>query len=101
MSEFRLSPEAEAELDEIWLYIARASGSMETANRVIDEITDSLWALARHPYIGRKRDHDLRPGLRTFTSGQYIIVHRIAEHDVVLILHIFHGKRDIGSLLNL
>jgi toxin ParE1/3/4 len=100
MSEFRLSPEAEAELDEIWLYTARGSGSVDTANRVIDDITDSLWALARHPYIGRRRDHDLRPGLRTFASGPYVIVHRIAENEVVLILHIVHGKRDIDSLLN-
>jgi len=52
MSELRISAEAEAELDEIWLYIARASGSVETANRIIDDITDSLWVLARHPYIG-------------------------------------------------
>ena len=100
MSGFRLSPEAEAELDEIWLYVARASGSIDTASRVIDDITDSIWALARQPYIGRRRDHDLRRGLRTFASGQYVIVHRITEDDVVLILHIFHGKRDVDSLLN-
>lgn len=31
---FRLSPEAEVELDDIWLYVARESGSMETANRL-------------------------------------------------------------------
>jgi toxin ParE1/3/4 len=100
VSEFRLSPEAEAELDEIWLYTARESGSIDTANRVLDDITNSLWLLARYPYVGRRRDHDLRPGLRSFTSGQYVIVHRIGEGDVVLVLHIFHGKRDIISLLN-
>jgi plasmid stabilization system protein ParE len=100
MSEFRLSPEAEAELDGSWLYVARGSGRIDTANRVIDDITDAFWALARHPYIGRKRDHDLRPGLRTFVAGQYVIVHRIAEDGAVVILHIFHGKRDVGSLLS-
>jgi hypothetical protein len=31
MSEFRLSPEAEAELDGIWLRIARESGSVDIA----------------------------------------------------------------------
>ena len=35
MAEIRLSPEAEAELDEIWLYIARESGSIEVATRVV------------------------------------------------------------------
>ena len=100
MAELRLSPEAESELDDIWLYIARESGSLEIANRVVDEITESLWFLARHPFIGRKRDHDLRPGLRTFTAGQFVIVHRVEREDVVLVLHIFHGKRDIESLLS-
>ena len=100
MSEFRLSPEAEAELDAIWLYVARESGSIETANRIIDNLTDSLWLLARHPYIGRRRDRDLRPGMRSFPSGQYVIIHRIERDDVVLILHILHAKRDIDSLLN-
>lgn len=43
MGEFRLSPETEAELDGIWLYIARESGSIDIANRVIDRITDRFW----------------------------------------------------------
>ena len=42
---FCLLPEAEAELDEIWFYIARASGSMEIANRLIDSITEQLFLL--------------------------------------------------------
>lgn len=100
MAEFRLSPEAEAELDEIWLYIAHASGSIEIANRIIDGITDTFWLLAERPYIGRRRDHDLRSGLRTFVVNQYVIVHRVVREGVVLILHIYHGKRDIDALLN-
>lgn len=37
---FPLLPEAEAELDSIWLYVARESGSVEIANRLIDAITE-------------------------------------------------------------
>ena len=33
MGEFRLSPEAEAELDGIWIGIARGSGSVDIATR--------------------------------------------------------------------
>lgn len=40
MPGFRLSTEAEAELDNIWLHIARNSGSIEIANRLIDSITE-------------------------------------------------------------
>jgi len=51
MSEFRLSPEAEAELDGIWLHIARASGSAETATRVVESIAERFWLLAQYPDI--------------------------------------------------
>ena len=51
MSEFRLSPEAEAELDDMWLDIARKSGSMDTASQVVEDITERLWLLARFPYL--------------------------------------------------
>ncbi len=36
----RLSPEAEAELDGIWYYIAKESGSMDIADRFLDALTD-------------------------------------------------------------
>jgi plasmid stabilization system protein ParE len=46
MSEFRLSPEAETELDDIWVYIARESGSIDVATRVGDGIAERFWLLA-------------------------------------------------------
>ncbi len=98
MSEFRLSPEAEAELDGIWIHIARESGSADIATRLVEGITERFWLLARHPYMGRHRDDDLRPGLRSFPAGDYVIIHRIEQDDVVLILHVAHGNRDIIAL---
>ena len=65
MSEFRLSPEAETELDAISIRIARDSGSVDLATRVVEDIMERFWLLARYPYIGRRRDHDLGPGLRS------------------------------------
>jgi toxin ParE1/3/4 len=97
MSEFRLSPEADAELDDIWLYIAHESGNIDIATRVVEGITEHFWLLAKYPYLGRARD-DLRPGLRSFPSGEYVIIHRIAEDEAVLILHVVHGNRDILAL---
>jgi hypothetical protein len=34
----RVAPQAEADLDDIWLYIAKGSGSMNVATRVADSI---------------------------------------------------------------
>ena len=44
---YRLSSETEAWLDGIWLYIARESGSVDTAIRSLQNISDRFWLLAK------------------------------------------------------
>jgi len=58
----RVAARAETDLDDIWLYVAKDSGSIETANRLIDTITDRFFVLASFPYIGRSREKDFGPG---------------------------------------
>src|SRR5271156_166063 len=98
MVEIRISSEAESELDEIWLYLARTTDNQEIASRVIDDITGHFWLLARHPYLGRRRDDDLKPGLRSLVVDEYVVTYRIETESAVLILHVLHGRRDIESL---
>jgi toxin ParE1/3/4 len=93
----RLAPEAEAELDDIWYYVATESRSIEIADRVIDSITDRFVLLASFPHVGRRRDEELRPGLRSFVAGEYVIVYR-ADGGDVLVLHVARGSRDIEAL---
>ena len=57
----RVAPEVEAELDEIWSYVATESGNADVAERLITSITDHFFMLSKHPQLGRRRDHDLRP----------------------------------------
>jgi toxin ParE1/3/4 len=73
------------------------SRSIEIANRTIDSITDRFFLLAIYPHLGRRRDEDLRPGLRSFPVGEYAIIYRVETEDV-LILHVIHGSRDIEGL---
>ena len=47
--------------------------------------------------MGRRRDEDLRPGLRSFPVGEYVIVYRTEDEDV-LILHVVRGSRKIEAL---
>jgi toxin ParE1/3/4 len=98
MAKLRVSPEATDEIDSIWLYIARESGSADIATRVTDSITHRLALLTRYPYIGRRRN-DLRPGLRSFAVGDYVVIYRVEGPDTVFILHVLHGSRDIAGLL--
>jgi toxin ParE1/3/4 len=93
-----LAPEAEIELDYIWYRAARESGSTEIADRLTDAITDRLFMLAAYPHVGRLRDDDLRPGLRSFPVGEYVIIYRVQGEDV-FILHIARGSRDLQALL--
>jgi len=93
----RFAPEAEAELDDIWYYMAKESGSIEIADRVIDSVTDRFRLLARFPQMGRRRDEDLRSGLRSFVVGEYVIIYR-AEDENVLVLHVIRGSRDLRAL---
>ena len=71
----RLALTAEADLDGIWLYVAKKSGSMKIADGLIDSITERFYLLSRYPHIGRRRDRDLRPGLRSFFAGEFVILY--------------------------
>lgn len=82
------SPQADLDLDSIWYYLASESGNVEIADRVIDSITGRFLLLAV----------DLRPGLRSIPVGEYIIIYRIQDEDVV-ILRVLRGSRNIEALL--
>ena len=93
----RVASRAEADLDDIWFYVARESGSIEIANRLIDTITDRFFVLANFPYIGRSRDEDFGSGCRSVTVGEYVIVYCVENEDA-LILRVVHGRRDLEAL---
>ena len=75
--DFRVAPQAESDLDDIWYFLATQSSSIDVADRVVDSITARFELLTRQPYIGRRRDEDLRPGIRTFPVGDYVVAYRV------------------------
>ena len=83
----RVAPQASADLEDIWYYVAQESGSVQIADRLIDSIVERFLLLTHHPYLGRPRDEDLGIGLRSFPTGQYVIVYSL-ENDDVLILRV-------------
>ena len=93
----RVAAEAQSDLDRIWYFVATQSRSIDIADRQIDSITARFVLLGNQPHIGRRRDEDLRPGVRTFTVGDYVIAYRI-DGDNLLILRVLRGSRDIESL---
>ena len=93
-----ISPEAEADLDEIWLHLAKESRSVGTADRFLDRLSSLFSRLARNPYLGRRRD-DLRLTYRSIPLGRYVVIYRVAEDRDVSVLRVVHGARDISTLV--
>jgi toxin ParE1/3/4 len=91
------SAEADRDLDEIWLYVATESGSVEVADNLIRELTRSFLTLARFPEIGRVQ-HQFGEKRRILASHGYLIVYAMHDEDV-WILRVLHGRRDIAVLL--
>jgi toxin ParE1/3/4 len=96
MPDLLISPEAEADLDDIWLYIAKESQNSQRADTFLDRFAPLFLRLAENPYLGRRRD-DLRPGYRSFPVGEYLVFYRVAGNDQIVVLRIIHGSRDIPS----
>jgi toxin ParE1/3/4 len=84
-------PRAEADLIDIWRYIAQDSSA--NADRMLDRISETLNRLAAVPFMGQAR-FDLAPGLRMFPVGNYLIFFRPIEGGIEVI-RVLHGKRNI------
>lgn len=93
----RLAPQVESDLAEIWYDVASESGNPDIADRLLDSLTSRFLLLAAYPHVGRVRP-DLRPELRSFPVGQYVILYSLEEKDV-LILHVLHSRRDLEAIL--
>lgn len=88
---YRISKDAERDLDEIFAYWAEKA-SVQVADRLIDNITSRFWILGEHSAAGRSAE-DIAPGVRCFPVGKYLIYYRKTRRGTD-ILHIFHGARD-------
>src|SRR5256884_6264819 len=68
---YRISEDAERDLDEIFVYWADRAG-LEVADRITDRITERFWLLGEHPNAGRPADHIDRKSTRLNSSHGYI-----------------------------
>ena len=92
MKRLRVSHRAKRDLDEIWRYVANDASSADAADRVVDPIVVHFTLLAGHPHAGQCRD-EIEPGLRSYSSGQYLIYYRESKSHLV-ISRVLHGRRD-------
>jgi len=91
MSEFVLHPDAVKDLEEIWEYIA--ADSLDAADRVREEIYETIQSLVPLPYVGHSRpDLTARP-LRFQIVREYVLAYAPDEKPLAIIA-ILHGRRN-------
>ena len=70
MSRVERRPSAEADVLEIWAYIAEDSAV--DADRWVDRLDEKLGLWASQPMLGRNRD-ELSPEVRSHAFGRYVV----------------------------
>jgi toxin ParE1/3/4 len=86
-------PQAEADLDAIYDYIAEASHNFEVAFNFTERLRVACFRLVDFSERGTPRD-DLLPGLRTVGFERKSVIAYTVVGDDVVIVNIFHGGRD-------
>jgi len=88
---YRLTPRAETDLEEIWLYTAR-EWSPDQAESYTDEIIDVFEAIADGTKPGQPVP--VRVGYRKALVGRHVIYFKRGD-DTVVIVRILHQSMDL------
>jgi toxin ParE1/3/4 len=91
MNRYRISRQAEQDLEDIWVYTAQ--NDEVAADLVIANILDKFPMLAKFPDMGKKRD-DLLKGLRSFPVKPYLIFYNRTSNRIEIV-RVLHQSRDI------
>lgn len=91
------TPEAEAQLIELYGYVA-TKASPETAARFTDGIVTYCESLSSFLLRGTRRD-DVRPGLRITSYRKRVVIAFAVDADQVQIIGIFYGGQNYEAIL--
>jgi antitoxin ParD1/3/4 len=91
---FVVTPEARADLLNIWNYIAE--DSIESADQVLARLYDAFTGLAEAPGMGHHRDDLADSRYRFWTVYSYVIAYRDNTNPLEIVA-IVHGARQLDS----
>jgi toxin ParE1/3/4 len=94
MARFTKRPKAQADLLEIWLYIARDSA--READRLLDRIEAQCRLLAHNPRLGKARP-EIAPDARAWIVGRYLVLYR-EQDEGIEVVRVVHGAREIEHI---
>ena len=93
MSRVTRRPQAEADILEIWDFIAE--DSVAEADLWVDRLDAKLDLWATQPMMGRPRE-ELAPGLRSLAFGRYVVFFE-SMLDGIDVVRVLHGSRDLDA----
>ena len=96
MFSYRLTSRANADLEEILVYIA--GKNVDAALSLDYRITQVFEMLTEHPKIGRDRT-EIESGMRSFPEGSYIILYKLWANQVVIV-RVLHAARDLDEIFS-
>jgi toxin ParE1/3/4 len=91
MNRYRLSHQAELDLEDIWAYLAQKDNL--AADLIVAKILNKFPMLAQFPDMGYARD-DLAEPMRSFPIKPYIVFYRRTDIGIE-IFRVLHHSRDI------
>lgn len=98
MKVYRLSPAAEADLDDIWIYTA-TEWSTRQADIYVSSLFDTLVLLGNNQGLGRSV-YTVKAGYRRLRCDHHLILYTAQPGEPVEIVRILHEKVDIRRHLD-
>ncbi len=91
MPEYRLTPAAERDLENIWLY-TRQQWSTEQADRYTAILANAFADLAQTPKTAPSCDH-IRRGYRRRSVERHMIYFRVTDYGIAIV-RVLHDRMD-------
>ena len=88
------APKAEADLIDIWLYVAE--DQPVNADRLLDRLNETVLLIAETPNMGMDRPC-LCQNLKSFSVGNYILYYRV-KVEVLELVRVLSASRDIDNI---
>jgi len=86
--------EALDDLEEIYNYISK--DSVLYAKRQVDQIDEHVSILEKHIRAGKILREINKPNIREIVVGNYRVIYKIVAENLIHILMIHHGARDLS-----
>jgi toxin ParE1/3/4 len=94
MSCLFITESAQADLDQIWLFIAR--DNPVAADQFLNGLISRCQSYAYQPLLGERRP-EMGPSIRCFSVGLYVVFY-LPLADGVQVARVIHGARDVREL---